>query len=113
MIKDVINDFRVKQGCAPAEDGSCQDHENCKWHCLYMARNYSLAHATDHLRPGKAEIVAGCDFLRNMQETENFLIWQVIANSPGHRSILLGSRYLAHYLLIDRYRAYLTIRGWS
>lgn len=113
MIKDIINDFRRYHGIEPAQECEPVEHEHCKFHCLHMAKNYHIEHTPAHLLNGKAEIVASCEFQKNMEETEKALIWKVIWPSIEHREILLYSKYLAHYLYIDNYRAYLTVRGWS
>jgi len=113
MIKDIINSYRTHHGIPEAIDANLIENDHCRLHCLHMLNNYTLDHTPDVFLHGKSEIVAVCNFKRNIEETEHHLIWEVINSSPGHRDILLSSKHLAHYLLIHNYKAYLTVRGWQ
>jgi hypothetical protein len=113
VIGNVINQFRQHYGFPLAELVAKEEHEHCRFHCIYMTKGPGLVHTPDYLLAGKAEVVAMCSFRNNIEETENFLIWQIIQSSPEHKEIILNSKYLAHYLFLHHYQAYLTIRGWN
>ncbi len=112
LLEQIINEFRAKYGKPPAITAEAIEHEHCKLHCLYMARNFNIEHTPDYFLCGKAEIVGANSYRHNDESTIRFLLYEKIANSPGHLKILLEAEYLAHYFYISHYVGYLCIRGW-
>ena len=108
-----INEFRARYGKPPAISAEKIEHEYCQKHCLYMANCFEVMHAPECFMNGGAEIVGGCGYRHNDDDTIRFLLYEKIANSPGHLQILLEARYLAHWFYVNNYIGYLTIRGWQ
>lgn len=112
ILEQIINEFRAKYGKLPAITAEAIEHEYCKQHCLYMARNFKVEHTPDYFLCGKGEIVGTVSYRHNDEDTIRFLLYEKVTNSPGHLQVLLESKYLAHYFYVNYYIGYIAIRGW-
>ena len=112
MMVDIINKFRRKNGKDNILCWNPVENDYCLQHCMHMSRTRKLEHASDYLRSGKAEAVASCVFLDDMENTIKHLIYGCIGNSSEHRKVILDYDNLSYGFMLHDYVAYITIRGW-
>lgn len=110
-LQDTINKYRIENGvgisCVNAD--LC---DKCRLHSLAMARERQVFHAPIYYLEGFREIVAAASvFKESYQDICNKLIFGVINSEGAHKNDLLSFNEIGHYLYIDYYCAYLTIRG--
>ena len=114
MLKNIINEFRQRNGQHSVSIGDELENEHCLYHCKYMASVQNCFHAPEHLLYGKSEAVGYCYFFRDPLEALGVIIFDQFSNSMGHRNILLFSRHLACAFHVDHESklVFVTVRGW-
>ena len=113
MITDAINELRRNNGKPHIYTIDSVECYNCLLHCLHMARICGLEHSPEHFRQGKAEAIAKCNYIyNNARDIIRYMVLNLLANSPGHKNILISYSHYAYYFYVNNYQAYLTVRAW-
>jgi len=112
MIKDLIAEFRRRNGRHPAIMTYPKDDQNCLWHCFHMSKIKECCHAPECFLQDKSEACAVKSFFRSPEETLRSIIFEQFANSEKHKEILLFSNNIACAFHWQDYHIFVTVRGW-
>ena len=106
-----INEFRRQHQVEPVNNWDWRMAENCRLHCLEMARRGYIYYAESYYLEGWSEAVAVHSWMDRWEDLQQRFIFSVLNSSESHRKLLLEYNCMAYAFWTHDWNVYLTIRA--